>query len=91
MVQFSHQLRVVDVPLFIGFYIHPTGDHRRISETINCRISQWIGHTVDGFSESPRPTTLDVYIKTLVKKGIVKTTFPSTGELIPDFWLPSTV
>ena len=43
--------------------------------------------TVDG-SEIPRPTTILMY-KTLKNKRINCQT--STGEWLPDFWLPSTV
>ena len=46
--------------------------------------------TVDG-SEITRPPTWDVYIYINPVKSLDKTTFPSSGELIPDFFQTSTV
>jgi len=44
-----------------------------------------MGETVDGRNPKQPPGKW----KTPVNNGI-STTFPSTGGLIPDFWLPST-
>ena len=51
---------------------------------------------VEGLKSHSQPTTgwmvLKPYVKSWEKlEEQPKTTFTSTGELIPDFWLPSTV